>query len=312
MAKVKAPLLSLRATQTVGKTLTFSQWRRLNVAKTIPTHPDARTPAQLAHRLNYSHARDFWLTLTPDEKAVLLTQGRPARVTGYNLSLQRYLLDLLYLDAWFPLNDGVSATAEDYSMHRTDGAIQGPIPAVDFCGQVNNALWFDDLNDRVQATTPQLDYTSANFSLVVRAYFDDLSSTDGLICRGLDNTDGYRFYVSATGRIVFRTSQAAAQQNSITAPGVVVPGQWYTLSISRIGAAVSVYLDGVLQAVGPPAHIDPAPCARTLKIGVYDDLFSTPMGGTICDVKFYSRILLPAEHLAHHQRYCVHPRRLGG
>lgn len=309
MAKLKAPLLSLRATQTIGKTLTFSQWRRLNVAKTIPTHPDARTPAQLAHRLNYSHGRDFWLTLTDDEQAALLTEARPARITGYNLLLRSYLLDLLFLDAWFPLNDGVSATAEDYSMHRTDGAIQGAIPAADFCGQPANALWFDNINDRVVATTPQLDYTASNFSLVLRVYFDALTTEENLICRGLDNADGYRFFVSAAGRLIFRTSQAAAQQNNITPPGVVVPGQWYTLGVSRSGGDAFIYVNGVHSLSGPGGHVDPAPCARTLKIGIYDNLAGGPMDGTICDVKLYNTAFDEAQQLAHHQRYCVPPRR---
>lgn len=309
MAKLKAPLLSFGATGTVGQALTVSRWKGLSVAKRVPTHPDAKTAAQLVQRELYSHARDYWHTLTLGERASLLTEARPFHITGYNLLLRQYLLDRLNLEAWWPLNDGGPPSAHDYSLHNTHGTVYGCIAADDFCGQPNNALWFDGINDRVVATTPQLDFTSTDFSIVLRLKTDSLASLEMIFSRGLYQVDGYYLFANTNGVLEFDTNQTGQAQATATYAASIVIDTWYTIGMTRISAAVNIYINGVDQTDITSVHQDPLPSARTLKIGIYDDDISNPFTGTICDVKPYSRGLTPAQHLAVHQRYCVHPPR---
>lgn len=309
MAKVKTPFFSLGAQGSIGGVLTVSNYKGISVAKSIPTHPDAHTPDQLAQRLLYSHGRDLWLTLTPDERAQLLTDGRPYRITGYNLLLRRFLLDQLNLDAWYPLNGPQAAIAVDYSTYLNNFTGFGPSLATDFCGQPDNAAYFDGAGDYYVSDTTLIDYTSQDFSIVMRAYFDSLAVERTLFCNGIDNTRGYRLFVIAGGALYFRTSQTGATQQTASNPGAIVTSGWYTIGISRYGPNVYLALNGIDVTAGPGVHIDPLPNNGLQYIGIYNDTISSPMHGRICDVKFYSRRLSSAEQLSRHQRYCVHPPR---
>lgn len=309
MAKVRAPFFSLGAHGTVGQALTVSRHKGLHVAKKIPLHPDARTAAQLAQRSLYSHARDLWLTLTETEKATLLAEGRPLHMTGFNLLLRRYLTDLLDLEAWWPLNDGAAATAQDYSLHRTHGTVFGCIPAVDFCGQDNNAFFFDGVNDRVVATAPQLNFTSTDFSLTARLYITDLNVWQVILTRGLSNADGWFVAYNNARMLRFGTSQGGVDQSTDSANGALPLTTWITVGFSRQGTTGRVYLNGADITAVPGVHLNPLTSARTVKIGIHDDEAQSQLWGRLCDVKVYSRFLTTAQHLATHQRYCVHPPR---
>lgn len=309
MAKLKAPLLSFRATGTVGDTLTVSRWKGLSVAKKVPTHPDARSAVQLAHRELYSHARDYWLTLTPTEKAQLLTEARPSSITGYNLTLRRYLSDLLQLEAWWPLHAYTSPLAEDYCLHRSHATIFGASAAADFCARSNMALHFDGINDRVVATAPQLDFTTSNFSVVARIFPTDITHNGQIIDRGRHLVSGWYIAQYNLGLLHVQTNQGGTQQNSRTAANALANDTWYTVGFTRAGADIDIYVNGLDATALPSVHQDPVSVVTPTLIGVYWTQAHEFYEGRISDLKVFSRALTPAEHLAFHQRYCVHPPR---
>lgn len=95
MAKLKAPLQSFGATGTVGQAVTVSKHKRHHVAKKVPTHPDARTDAQVYRRELYSEAVAWWRSLTTEEREALRHQAMLAGLPIYQLFMRLALSTVL-------------------------------------------------------------------------------------------------------------------------------------------------------------------------------------------------------------------------
>ena len=83
MAKPKSPLFGFNARGSLAKLLTFRKRGRQTIAEAIPTHPDARTPAQLEHRTMFQMCTNLWHTLSETEKRTWESIARPFHMTGY-------------------------------------------------------------------------------------------------------------------------------------------------------------------------------------------------------------------------------------
>ena len=92
MAKPKAPFLSLGATGTVGQALTVSRRKGMHIAKRIPTHPDARSEAQLAQRQLYGEAIEAWRSLTPEQREALRPAAALLRLPIYQYFMHIYMM----------------------------------------------------------------------------------------------------------------------------------------------------------------------------------------------------------------------------
>ncbi len=68
MAKLKAPLISLDAHGSIGRSVTFQSSTKRKYARTKPVPADRRSSAQLAHRQRYRDAVDIWNALTLGDK----------------------------------------------------------------------------------------------------------------------------------------------------------------------------------------------------------------------------------------------------
>jgi len=143
-----------------------------------------------------------------------------------------------------------------------------------------------------------LDFTSGNFSLAVWARVDDLSTHRYLMVRGLANTDGWLFFVQDTGRIGFATCQAAATQASYSAAGDIVTAAFALIGMSREGADVWLYKNGIDVTDAPDTHINPLTSARELHIGILDDEINNPWDGGMHRPRAWNRRLSAAEHMA--------------
>jgi len=167
-----------------------------------------------------------------------------------------------------------------------------------------SGLWAKDFvgatPDYVEVTCPQCNFTSEDFSIVFRVSIDSLAVNRELVCRGLFNTDGYRFRVLSTGRLAFQTFQAAANQETFSVVGDILIKTWYTIGVTRIGGAVTLYRDGVDVTDAPAVHIDPLTSARGFFIGIYGDAASEPLDGQISAVKVFSYALNPDQQMQQH------------
>ncbi len=188
---------------------------------------------------------------------------------------------------------------KDYSRYHADGVFKAD--GNPNWVRSNKGLYVMEYasGDYVQVTCPQCNFTDGDFSVVMQVLVTSLAAERMLFSRGLGLTDGYYSYVTAAGRIRFFTNQVAASQFSESADGAVLVDTHYTIGFSRSGASVLVYQDGVDVTNIGGAHIDPVTCARTLKIGIADDLTSRLFIGQYSPlIQVYSFALTAAQHLA--------------
>ena len=197
---------------------------------------------------------------------------------------------------------GAGTSLFDKSRYRSHGAITTATWAAGlhgFCLDFNSA---NPDHVVIPAGFTQLDFTTEDFSLIMRVNLDAFAAVRQLFCRGLANNDGYYWEVRATGEMRFATNQLAAGQVSDSAVGDIVAGSWYTLGISRVGASVRLYRDGLDVTTVVGVHIDPLTCGRTAKIGIWDNLVANPYDGRIEFLRIFGDpALIASEHLAWHR-----------
>jgi len=201
---------------------------------------------------------------------------------------------------WLPgQDDAYSATIRDRSGNGTDGTIIGATWA-----QNPQGLWVidhDGDDDYIEATCPQCNFTTGAFSGVIWVQFDAIGAHNYLICRGLLITDGWYFDVETGGYLEINTSQAGANQQSYSAAGTVTTGSWLCLGFTRDGAACKVYINGVDSTAGSGTHINPLTSARTLKIGIDDNLTNDLDGQTALHT-IIGAVWTVGQHLSFYQQ----------
>ena len=83
MSKLKNPLLSLQASGSVGRVLTFLRRNKVDLVERMPVVPDANSPAQQYHRNMFGLCVDLWHTLSEAEKRAWESAGTARHMTGY-------------------------------------------------------------------------------------------------------------------------------------------------------------------------------------------------------------------------------------
>lgn len=94
MAKVIAPLLSLSATGTLAKTLTYSKTRHFHYLKDkdgTRKKRDIITPGRQQQRDAFFNAKEAWLALDDETKQEYNNRKYPTGQTGYNRFISEYL-----------------------------------------------------------------------------------------------------------------------------------------------------------------------------------------------------------------------------
>lgn len=84
MAKVSGPLMSMDASGTLGKAITFSKWKGVPVVRqyVVPANPN--TIAQQAVRNSFTAASDAFKALDATNKAALNRSASGMAMSGYN------------------------------------------------------------------------------------------------------------------------------------------------------------------------------------------------------------------------------------
>ena len=104
-------------------------------------------------------------------------------------------------------------------------------------------------------------------------YISSTSVSHYIFIRGQASTDGWDCYMncSASGAaFVYRTSQAAANQQSYTTDDYLALNSYHLIGISRSGATAVLYANGADTNNTHGTHVNPLTSARTAKIGRYD------------------------------------------
>lgn len=205
----------------------------------------------------------------------------------------------VYLDMALGLGEG--ATLFDKSRFRAHGAITGASWATGLHGK---CLDFDPTIPsyvEIPAAKTQLNFTSENFSIVVRIKVDSLTVAPFVFSRGAWVTDGYLLYISTSGRVIFYTFQSGKGQYTQSGLASIVVETYYTIGVSRDGASVRLYKNGIDINVTPGTHQNPATSSRSAKIGISDGKVTNPTDGKMEFLRVFGGIALSAsEHLAYH------------
>ncbi|MCK4722488.1 MAG: hypothetical protein KAT75_04250 [Dehalococcoidia bacterium] len=225
-----------------------------------------------------------------------MTQGLllPSRRVPAPEPPERIALDLAF-------GAGNPAILGDKSRYNSHGIIVGAVPAIGLHGL---CLDFNAAGpDRVRfpwATCTQLAFTGEDFSFVIRIRFDSLVGSPQIVSKYLWNTHGYWFRCNAGGDLSVLTFQAAANQSSSSALGSVVINTWYTLGVSRNGASIRIYQNGVDITAVAGVHINPVLTNRNFLLGC-DNAIAAGHDGLIEFFRAFTGVALAtSEHLAWH------------
>jgi len=180
--------------------------------------------------------------------------------------------------------EGTGTETKDWSKNALhDPTLTGP-PTWVQNGTGLNMLALSSLNpDFIEIAgieSTELDFTVEDFTLSIWVYLE--TSLDvTLMCRGLQDTDGWFLTVAGpAGRVYFTTNQAAASQVSYSYPQINLE-YWQNIVITRSDNEVYIYINGRDRTEFKDNHVNPTTSARKLLVGVYDDETTNPINGRI-------------------------------
>jgi len=193
------------------------------------------------------------------------------------------------LVGWWTLDEGVGATAMDWSGNGNYGTLMGDPQWVD--GYQGGALELDG-SDYVDTgnTTDLATWTVAAW--VISPDAPSASAASGPVHREknyqLDWNHADETFRGAVAMRVGETWHAASF-------GPLAGNTWYHLAATFDGTALTSYKNGVLIVSNPAAAGTPDAEAGTLMIGRHSTIANNYFTGTVDDVRVYNRALSEAE-----------------
>lgn len=90
MVKITAPLMSQKASGSIGECLTFSARKSGAQVRYQKKQKDRQSAGQLIQRAWYSQAVAGWLLLDADEKKIYNERAKTLTMTGFNLYIKEF------------------------------------------------------------------------------------------------------------------------------------------------------------------------------------------------------------------------------
>lgn len=93
MARVDGPLMSLDASGTIGKALTFSKWKGVNYVRQRVTPYNPQSTGQTTHRTTFSDAVALWQVKDASTQGDWNDRAKELgyNMSGFNLFVQQYI-----------------------------------------------------------------------------------------------------------------------------------------------------------------------------------------------------------------------------
>ncbi len=222
-----------------------------------------------------------------------------SRVTGFHWNGHRFPPPPADCVLYLPGYPAQGSTIQDFSGQGNNGTITGAT-----WKRLPSGLWyldFDGNDDYITlGSASVLNFTSGDFSILAWINIDSTgNSQQHIFGRGLDTTDGYSFWINGvpgTAQLYFRTSQAAADQDSFGDAGTLPLDGWLLVGVSRSGATATLYQNGAEPAQTKQALTDPLTSARDARIGIWDDVASRPYKGGIFPPRVFNVALSSDQH----------------
>ena len=135
-------------------------------------------------------------------------------------------------------------------------------------------------------------FTSGDFSVSFWFIIDDTPTFyERLISRAEYFVSGWEVSVNPSNCLCFYTYQSSASQYTRT--GALTPGVLYHAVISRDGAAVKIYVNGVDSTAVAGTHINPTTSTKNLLFGWISGI--NYFDGTLDEVRIYNKALTESE-----------------
>jgi len=198
-----------------------------------------------------------------------------------------------------------STTWNDMSGFSNNGTlVNGPT----FNSANGGSIVFDGVNDWVNCGNI-LNYTSQPFSFGYWINFNSFTTNASgqgpiVFYKGAFNNRGYYVQHGSSG-FTFTTNQSGSAQFT-SGTGVNTVGVWYYVVITRNGASVRTYVNGVDTTSSAGSHVDPVSSSENFRLAVYSN--SIWMNGKMSNFTNYNRTLTPTEVL---QNYNATKTRFG-
>jgi hypothetical protein len=199
------------------------------------------------------------------------------------------------LVGWWKMDDGSGSSAADSSGNGNTGSLVNG-PAWDH-GKIGGAINFSATNQYVQVSGA-FNFTSQDFSLAAWVYANTLVDANNgpvILYKGDYQNKGYYLQLLDNGEIGFTTNQSGVNQGTGSATGVFKIGGWHHVAVTRSGANVDIYYDGVDVTSSHATHINPASSTDPFVIGSYYVNPNDTLSGRMDDVRVYNRALAPSE-----------------
>lgn len=153
-----------------------------------------------------------------------------------------------------------------------------------------------DFIDCPALDTVDLDFIGDDFAMTCWIYPESLIGGRAIMFKGLRENYGWGWWVRATGQQYFETNQTGAglYQATQSPPGDVLVNTWWLIGMSRSGAAIQLFKNGI-EVTDPDetgAHVNPASAAaRELHIGISDNEILYPYDGFMWNPRIWGRHL---------------------
>lgn len=155
----------------------------------------------------------------------------------------------------------------------TDTGNNGTLSNITYTATPNYMSFTSASNSGISLGT-KLNYTTQDFSFSYWVYLDSyVTNQTGqgpvVFYKGNYQNFGYYNQITTGGAITFQTNQSGANQITNTASGALPVNTWTNVCITRSGASVKIYVNGVDSTTVAGTHIDPASSTDPFTIGYY-------------------------------------------
>lgn len=280
MAKLKNPLLSLDARNTLAESVTFARRRQQNIAEKKPIPTDPKSLAQMYQRWDYQDGIWYWQTLNQAQKQAYQTAASRYHMTGFAYFMRYYLKNLPDLAGRWRLDEMGGAVAYDSSKNNNNGVIVGASPAT---GVIDGCLYFDGLNDTVDCGNhPSIkDLPYFTWSCFFKPY--ELNREQFLMGkRTIANGHALELRADNTVRLAAMISGAYQTCASTTVLTAADLQKWHHVAGSFDGANLKIFYEGHLERTVPQAgtadsialdfHLGSSPTPLKFFKGAPDDI----------------------------------------
>ncbi len=191
---------------------------------------------------------------------------------------------------------GFDGTADDESNYGNHGIMNGPVPTMDRFGNSQSALYFDGVNDYVQAPDNSGNDIQDPFTISMW-YKPDAgygSGSNHLISKWGTNSDAsFQISVNKQGYMNAITNDGAG--NSGISPDYVLPvGEWHHIVFQQENGVQKFYLNGELIASLESAR-NPQLTNRMLDIGFESKVNNGFIAGSLDEIGIWKRALTAEE-----------------